>query len=147
MMLKGQRSLTGLIICVIALTGVAQQPVMHSQLQQWQPLQTRVDIQTDTVSASQIIDGQWVAVGLQRECAISRSIGLLPHKEAAYRFELREEDNTLEGLYPGEKVARSELSYCYGVSSDYSSRDEYLAPVVVGLFIILAKEPVVRHHI
>lgn len=127
MMLKGQRSLTGLIICVIALTGVAQQPVKHSQLQQWQPLQTRVDIQTDTVTAGQIIDGQWVAVGLQREYAISRNIGLLPHKVAAYRFELREEDNILEGLYPGEKVARAELSYCYGVSSDYSSRDEYLA--------------------
>lgn len=60
-----------------------------------------------------------MAVGLKNDYAIGRDTTLLPWGETAYRFELRNGDNTIEGLFPGQKVARAELSYCYAVASDY----------------------------
>lgn len=87
----------------------------------WSPIKTRVNVQDETASSLQVIDGEWVAVGLEKSYAISRDTTLLPSGKVAYRFELRSGDNTIEGLYPGQKVARAELSYCYAVAEDYKS--------------------------
>jgi len=38
----------------------------------------------------------------------------------SYRFELRREDNTLEGYGKGETKGRAELSYCYATSADFN---------------------------
>lgn len=37
----------------------------------------------------------------------------------SYRFELRKEDNTLEGYGKGETKGRAEFSYCYATSADF----------------------------
>ena len=41
-------------------------------------------------------------------------------RQASYRFELRREDNTLEGYGKGETKGRAELSYCYATSADFN---------------------------
>lgn len=38
---------------------------------------------------------------------------------ALYRFELKTEDNTLEGYAKGETKGRAEFSYCYATSDDF----------------------------
>lgn len=62
---------------------------------------------------------------LENDYAIGRDTTLLPLGEPAYRFELRSGDNTIEGLFPGQKVARAELSYCYAVASDYKNETSF----------------------
>lgn len=89
------------------------------------PYKKRVNIQTEKADPQYIIDGQWVAVGLKNDYAIGRDTTLLPLGEPAYRFELRSGDNTIEGLFPGQKVARAELSYCYAVASDYKNETSF----------------------
>lgn len=85
----------------------------------WHPIKERVDIQTQTADSWQVIDNRWVAVGLAKEYMIQQDTTWLPYGEKVYRFELRKGDNMLGGFYPGEKVARAELSYCYASSQDY----------------------------
>ena len=85
----------------------------------WHPVKERIDIQTQTADSVQVIDNRWVAVGLAKEYMIQQDTTWLPGGEASYRFELRQGDNTLGGFYPGEKVARAELSYCYASPQDY----------------------------
>ena len=62
---------------------------------------------------------------MKNDYAIGRDTTLLPLGEPAYRFELRSGDNTIEGLFPGQKVARAELSYCYAVASDYKNETSF----------------------
>lgn len=62
---------------------------------------------------------------MKNDYAIGRDTTLLPGGEVAYRFELRNGDNTIEGLFPGQKVARAELSYCYAVASDYKDETAF----------------------
>ena len=37
----------------------------------------------------------------------------------SYRFELKEDDNTLSGYAKGETKGRAEFSYCYATSDDF----------------------------
>ena len=88
-----------------------------------------------------------VAVGLKNDYAIGRDTTLLPLGEPAYRFELRSGDNTIEGLFPGQKVARAELSYCYAVASDYKNETSFEQHVGAKRYIILVKALAARGRI
>ena len=79
------------------------------------PLTERVNVQADSARIDQIIDGRWVAVGAKKKHAIQRDFTCLFNGKPSYRFELRREDNTLEGYGKGETKGRAELSYCYAL--------------------------------
>lgn len=83
------------------------------------PLTKRVNVQADTARLDQIIDGCWVAVGTNKKHAIQRDFTRLFAGKPSYRFELRKEDNTLEGYGKGETKGRAEFSYCYATSADF----------------------------
>ena len=83
------------------------------------PLTKRVNVQADTARLDQIIDGCWVAVGTNKKHAIRRDFTRLFAGKPSYRFELRKEDNTLEGYGKGETKGRAEFSYCYATSADF----------------------------
>lgn len=82
-------------------------------------LRHRVNIQQDSASMEQIIDGSWVAVGTKKEHAIGWDYMRLFHGKPSFRFELKKNDNTLSGYRPGETKGRAELSYCYATSTDF----------------------------
>lgn len=100
-----------LFFCLIAVSvfDVSTQNITH-----------RVNVRKHLAQESQIVDGQWVPVGINRPYAISRDT-LMCDGKIAYRFELREGDNLIDGLKEGEKVSRAELTYCYATPSDYKS--------------------------
>lgn len=91
------------------------------------PLTERVNVQADSARTSQIIDGSWVAVGTKKKHAIQRDFTHLFNGKPSYRFELREDDNTLEGYAKGETKGRAEFSFCYATSKDFEGlpEDEY----------------------
>lgn len=80
----------------------------------------RVNIRKQLVEESQIVDGQWIPIGINKPYAISRDTLLFKDK-IAYRFELQEDDNLIDGFKEGEKVSMAELTYCYATPSDYKS--------------------------
>lgn len=84
------------------------------------PLTERVNVQVDSARVDQIIDNCWVAVGTKKPHAIQRDFTRLFNGQSSYRFELREEDNTLEGYAQGETKGRAEFSYCYATAADFS---------------------------
>lgn len=85
------------------------------------PLTERVNIQADSARNNQIIDSCWVAVGINKEYAIQHDYSLPFNGQPSYRFELKAEDNTLEGYGENETKGRAELSYCYATSADFAS--------------------------
>lgn len=89
-----------------------------------EPLAERVNVQADSARMEQVIDGEWVAVGVKRPYAICHDSNLMFDGRPSYRFELREEDNTLSGYSKDETKGRAELSYCYAVSSDFDGTSE-----------------------
>lgn len=84
------------------------------------PLTERVNIQADSARTHQIIDGCWVAVGTNKTHAIQHDFTRPFNDKPSYRFELKQEDNTLEGYAKGETKGRAELSYCYATAADFS---------------------------
>ena len=84
------------------------------------PLTERVNVQADSARINQIIDGCWVAVGTNKPHAIQRDFTNLFDGKPSYRFELKTEDNTLEGYAKGETKGRAEFSYCYATSDDFT---------------------------
>lgn len=91
------------------------------------PIMERVNVQADTARSSQVVDGEWVCVGVARDYAISHDNSILYKGKPSYRFELKEDDNTLAGYSKGSTKGRAEMSYCYAVASDYEgvSSDDY----------------------
>lgn len=85
------------------------------------PLTERVNVQADSAHIGQVIDDVWVAVGTKKEHAIQRDFTRPFQGEPSYRFELREDDNTLEGYAKGETKGRAEFSYCYATSADFKN--------------------------
>ena len=71
------------------------------------PLTERVNVQADSARINQIIDGCWVAVGTNKPHAIQRDFTNLFDGKPSYRFELKTEDNTLEGYSKGETKGRA----------------------------------------
>lgn len=111
-----------LFLCTALLSAVlpaaAQQPRAASGNTGSEPLTARVNIQTDSARLDQVIDGEWVAVGIRKEGAICRDHDRLYNGLPSYRFTLGREDNTLSGYAPGETKGRAELSYCYATARD-----------------------------
>lgn len=105
-------------ICVMA-AGCATLTAQTKNTQTLVPLTERVNVQPDSAHVNQIIDGQWVAVGTNKPHAIQRDFTRMFNGAPSYRFELRTEDNTLEGYAQGETKGRAELSYCYATSADF----------------------------
>ena len=77
------------------------------------PLTERVNVQADSARIDQIIDGRWVAVGAKKKHAIQRDFTCLFNGKPSYRFELRREDNTLEGYGRNQRPCRAFLLLCH----------------------------------
>lgn len=81
---------------------------------------TRVNVQSDSARQADITGREWVAVGINRPYAIQLDSTRLIDGAPSYRFELKDDDNSLEGYSKGSTKGRAELSYCYATSADYS---------------------------
>ena len=113
------------IICMVVATGcMATLTAQTKGTKALVPLTERVNVQADSARLNQIIDGRWVAVGAKKEHAIQRDFTCLFNGKPSYRFELRKEDNTLEGYGKGETKGRAEFSYCYATSADFNGLPE-----------------------
>ena len=86
------------------------------------PLTERVNVQADSARINQVIDGCWVAVGTDKPHSIQRDYTIPFNGRPSYRFELKTEDNTLEGYAKGETKGRAEFSYCYATSADFKGQ-------------------------
>ena len=86
------------------------------------PLTERVNVQADSARINQVIDGCWVAVGTDKPHSIKRDYTIPFNGKPSYRFELKTEDNTLEGYAKGETKGRAEFSYCYATSADFKGQ-------------------------
>ena len=109
-----------LAICVVAVSCTA----LNAQTKNTQtliPLTERVNVQADSARVNQIIDGCWVAVGSKKSHAIQRDFTRMFNGKPSYRFELKEDDNTLSGYAKGETKGRAEFSYCYA-SDDFKGK-------------------------
>ena len=58
-------------------------------------------MQADSARTNQIIDGRWVAVGTNKPHTIQLDYSRPFQGKPSYRFELKQEDNTLEGYAQG----------------------------------------------
>lgn len=107
-----------LALCLLPL--VATNPV-HAQSGKPVPLTERVNVQADSARLDQVIDNCWVAVGTNKSHTIQLDYSRLFQDKPSYRFELKEEDNTLEDYIPGATKGRAELCYCYSTSKDFEN--------------------------
>lgn len=112
-------------LCLLSLVTVS--PVC-TQSDNLTPLKERVNVQADSARTNQIIDGRWVAVGTNKPHTIQLDYSRPFQGKPSYRFELKQEDNTLEGYAQGETKGRAELCYCYAVANDFRNypATEYL---------------------
>ena len=94
---------------------------IHAQDKDFKSITERVNIQVDTARINQVIDGEWVAVGTNKPHAIGSDYSLPFGGKPSFRFELKEDDNTLSGYSEGETKGRAELSYCYATNSDFAN--------------------------
>lgn len=88
------------------------------------PIRERVDIQSQVAPENSIIDGEWVAVGTRKKHAIQYDYTRLYDGKPSYRFELKQNDNTLAGYSAGETKGRAELSYCFATGKDIEKLTE-----------------------
>lgn len=79
----------------------------------------RVNVQADSARQNEIIDNNWVAVGINKPYALQYDDKLPFNGKPSYRFELKAEDNSLEGYAAGETKGRIELSYSYATTNDF----------------------------
>ena len=85
------------------------------------PFTARVNIQTEYATTDKIIDNEWVAVGISRPYALQIDEKNRYQGKHTFRFELQNDDNSLQGYNEGETKGRSELSYCYATKEDFAS--------------------------
>lgn len=97
-------------------------PTVDQKKKKLIPLTGRVNVQAETADFSKIIDGEWVAVGTNKTHAIQHDYTRPFEGKPSYRFELKQEDNTLEGYGKGETKGRAELSYCYATNQDFEGK-------------------------
>lgn len=117
---------------LVGAAAAAQQPEL-------QPIAERVNIQGDSARREQVIDGEWVAVGIRKPEALCRDFTRMYDGKPSFRFTLGAEDNTLKGYSPGETKGRSELSYCYATAADF-------ATLPAGAYADAQKMKTVYHH-
>ncbi len=117
---------------LVGASAAARQPEL-------QPIAERVNIQADSARREQVIDGEWVAVGIRKPEALCRDFTRMYDGKPSFRFTLGAEDNTLKGYSPGETKGRSELSYCYATAADF-------ATLPAGAYADAQKMKTVYHH-
>ena len=122
------------------MAGCAMLTAQTKNTQTLVPLTERVNVQADSARINQIIDGCWVAVGTNKPHAIQRDFTNLFDGKPSYRFELKTEDNTLEGYAKGETKGRAEFSYCYATSDDFKG-----LPAVFGLYSFFSGQQRLHH--
>lgn len=110
-----------LVLCMVTVAGYTTLTAQTENSKTLVPLTKRVNVQADSARLYQIIDGCWVAVGTKKEHAIQRDFTCLFNGKPSYRFELKADDNTLEGYAQGETKGRAEFSYCYATSADFKN--------------------------
>lgn len=81
----------------------------------------RVNIQSEYATPEKIIDNEWVAVGISRPYALQIDEKNRYNGKHTFRFELRNDDNSLEGYNENETKGRAEVSYCYATEDDFAS--------------------------
>lgn len=109
-------------LCLLSLN----MTMLSAQNTQQVPLTERVNVQADSARTNQIIDDCWVAVGTNKPHSIQRDYTIPFKGEPSYRFELKADDNTLEGYAQGETKGRAEFSYCYATSADFKDRPTHV---------------------
>lgn len=92
------------------------------------PITERVNVQADSARTNQVIDDCWVAVGTNKTHAIQYDYSIPFNGKPSYRFELKQNDNTLEGWAAGETKGRAEFSYCYAVADDFKDKPQNTYP-------------------
>ncbi len=70
---------------------------LEASAQELVPIRARVNVQADTARLEQVVDGRWVGVGTRAEHAICYDYSHPYRGLPSYRFELRTNDNTLQG--------------------------------------------------
>lgn len=83
------------------------------------PIPSRVNVQADSAKSQQIIDKEWVAVGISKPYNLQYDPNIPFKGKPSYRFELKADDNSLEGYSEGETKGRVELSYSYATTNDF----------------------------
>ena len=71
------------------------------------PIKERVNVQADSARIRQIVDGCWVAVGTNKSHAIQLDYSRPFQGQPSYRFELKQDDNTLEATLKEKPKGRS----------------------------------------
>jgi heparin lyase len=84
----------------------------------------RVNVQADSAKKSEIIDNEWVAVGIKKPYALQYDYTIPFNGKPSYRFELKGDDNSLSGYSAGETKGRVELSYSYATTNDFKKAPE-----------------------
>lgn len=110
------KTITLIALCILSSTTVSR---VNAQSNQLIPLKERVNVQADSARINQIIDGRWVAVGTNKPHTIQLDFSCPFQGKPSYRFELKQEDNTLEGYSVGETKGRAELCYSYATTNDF----------------------------
>lgn len=102
---------------------LALQPLLlcsaYAQSKKMSPIPFRVNVQADSARKQEIIDKEWVAVGISKPYTLQHDPNLPFKGKPSYRFELKAGDNSLEGYSAGETKGRVELSYSYATSADF----------------------------
>lgn len=111
------------IICSLCLLSLSS-TLITAQTSKLIPLTERVNVQADSARTHQVIDGCWVAVGTNKPHTIQHDYAVPFQGKPSYRFELKVEDNTLEGYEKGESKGRAELSYCYATAQDFKGKPD-----------------------
>ena len=94
----------------------AEQPTpseLEEELPDLTSFPARVNIQAEYATPEKIIDNEWVAVGISRPYALQIDEKNRYNGKHTFRFELRDDDNSLEGYNENETKGRAEVSYCY----------------------------------
>ncbi|MRJ07936.1 heparitin sulfate lyase [Ornithobacterium rhinotracheale] len=93
--------------------------VFGLKAQSLKPFTERVNIQTECASPHQILNKEWVAIGINHPYNLMIDSTLLWQGKPSFRFELGAEDNTLSGYQAGTTKGRIELSHCFAQKSDF----------------------------
>ena len=109
-----------LLLCTAAIRVQGANPPAGEALES---IIERVNVQADSARREQIIDNEWVAVGIRKEGTICRDRSRLYEGKPSFRFTLGREDNTLQGYAQGETKGRAELSCCYATAADFATAD------------------------
>ncbi|MFV0468064.1 MAG: heparin lyase I family protein [Dysgonomonas sp.] len=88
------------------------------------PFLPRISPQTEFADSSTILDNEWVAIGTKAKYAIGKDASVLFKGSPSYRFELKQEDNTLQGYNEGDTKGRAELSFCYATKEDVKGMEQ-----------------------